>query len=169
MVGIKYQEVNKTFMEYYDSIAKGYNNLHEDEQRKKLELIKENLKPEGLMLDIGAGTGISAKYFKNIILIDPSIEMLKQAEGIRAVAKAENLPFKDKTFSTIISVTALHHTDIGKAIKEIRRVSKKNCLYAFTILKRAKKYHIARQELKKIFNLKEIDEEKDIILISRTC
>ena len=153
-------------MKYYDKIAKGYNELYEEEQEKKLKVIKKYLKPKGLILDIGAGTGIASKYFKNIILLDPSEDMLKQAKGEKIVAKAEKLPFPDKTFDAIISITALHHTDIKKAIKEIKRVSKKNCKYAFTILKRAKKYSLIKQELEKNFKLKEIDGEKDIILIS---
>lgn len=153
-------------MDYYNQIAKSYNQLHEEEQRKKIEIIKEYLKPKSPILDIGAGTGILSKYFKNIVLLDPSTEMLKKTKGKRITAQAEKLPFKNKTFNTIISVTALHHTDIKKAIKEIKRVSKPNCNYAFTILKRAKKYALIRQELKKNFKLKEIDEEKDLILIS---
>ena len=156
-------------MDYYNQIAKSYNQLHEEEQKRKLELMIKYLKPKEPILDIGAGTGISARYFKNIVLLDPSTEMLKKTRGKRVTAQAEKLPFKNKTFSTIISITALHHTDIKKAIKEIKRISKPNCSYAFTILKRAKKYALIRQELKKNFKLKEIDEEKDLILISQTC
>lgn len=156
-------------MDYYNQIAKSYNGLHEEEQKRKLNLIIQHLKPKEPILDIGAGTGISTKYFKNVVLLDPSTEMLKKTKGKRVTAQAEKIPFKNKTFSTIISITALHHTDIKKAIREIKRVSKKDCNYAFTILKRAKKYALIRQELKKNFKLKEIDEEKDLILISRTC
>lgn len=156
-------------MNYYNQIAKGYNLLYEEEQRKKLDIIRHNLKPKGLILDIGAGTGISAKYFKNIVLLDPSKEMLKGAKGKKVIGKAEDIPFPDKTFDAIISITSLHHTKIKEAIKEIKRVSKKNCKYAFTVLKRAKKYHLIKQELNKNFDLKEIDEEKDLILISQTC
>ncbi len=111
-------------MGYYDKIAEGYNQLYEEEQKKKLELIKKKLHFKGSILDIGAGTGLSAKYFKNIILLDPSKEMLKKADGKKVVAKAEKLPFRDKMFDAIISVTSLHHTDIRKAVKEIKRVSK---------------------------------------------
>jgi len=153
-------------MNYYDNIAKSYNELHEEEQKKKLDIISKELKPKGTILDIGAGTGISAKYFKNIALLDQSIEMLKQSKGLRIVGKAESLPFKDKTFNNIISITSLHHTNIKRAIKEIKRISKKNCKYSFSILKRAQKYSLIKQELQNSFNLREIDEEKDIILIS---
>lgn len=153
-------------MEYYNQIAKGYNELYEEEQEKKLRIIKKHLNVKGLVLDIGAGTGVATKYFKNIILLDPSKEMLKRAKGKKVVAKAEKLPFHDKTFDAVISVTSLHHTNIKKAVKEIRRVSKLNAKYAFTILKRSKNYLLTKQELKKNFKLKEIDEEKDTLLVS---
>lgn len=153
-------------MDYYDKIAEGYDELHKEEQEKKLKIIKEHLKTKGLILDIGAGTGLSLKYFKNIVLLDPSEEMLKKAKGTKVVAKVENIPFPDKTFDAVISVTALHHADIKKAVKEIKRVSKDNCKYAFTILKRSKKYDLIKKELKKNFRLREIDEERDCILVS---
>lgn len=154
-------------MDYYDSIAKGYAKLHKEEQAKKLELIARHIKPKGLLLDIGAGTGISTRFFGiDSVALEPSFEMLKQYKGKKAVGIAEALPFRDNTFSTIISITALHHTDIEKAIKEIKRVSKSNCVYAFTVLKKAKNAESIRRLLKENFNLKEIDEEKDWILVS---
>ncbi|MEK6863731.1 MAG: methyltransferase domain-containing protein [Nanoarchaeota archaeon] len=154
-------------MDYYSSIAKGYDELHKEEQLKKLQIIAKHIKPKGLLLDIGAGTGISTSFFKvKAVALEPSEEMLKQYKGEKVIAKAESIPFPDKTFNTIISITALHHADIEKAIKEIRRVSKEGCIYAFTILKKAKNAVEIKKALKKAFNLKELDEEKDYILVS---
>ena len=154
-------------MDYYSSIAKGYDELHKEEQLKKLQIIAKHIKPKGLLLDIGAGTGISTSFFKvKAVALEPSEEMLKQYDGEKVIAKAESIPFPDKTFNTIISITALHHADIEKAIKEIRRVSKEGCIYAFTILKKAKNAVEIKKALKKAFNLKELDEEKDYILVS---
>lgn len=155
--------------DYYSSIAKGYNELHKEEQLRKLEIIAKHIKPKGLLLDIGTGTGISTSFFKvKAIALEPSEEMLKQYKGEKVVAKAESIPFPDKTFNTIISITALHHADIEKAIGEIKRVSKEGCVYAFTILKKAKNAEEIKEKLKKAFNLKEVEEdEKDYILISK--
>ena len=154
-------------MDYYSSIAKGYDELHKEEQLKKLQIIAKHIKPKGLLLDIGAGTGISTSFFKvKAVALEPSEEMLKQYDGEKAIGKAESIPFPDKSFNTIISITALHHADIEKAIKEIRRVSKEGCIYAFTILKKAKNAVEIKKALKKAFNLKELDEEKDYILVS---
>jgi len=122
-----------------------------------------------LLLDIGAGTGLSTGFFKvKGVALEPSLEMLKQYRGVKVCGKAEYLPFKNSTFDTIISVTALHHTNISKAVKEIKRVAKPNASFAFTVLKKAKNAKKIRRILKKEFKLREIEEEKDFILF-RNC
>ncbi|MFH1064944.1 MAG: class I SAM-dependent methyltransferase [Nanoarchaeota archaeon] len=154
-------------MDYYSSIAKGYNELHRKEQLKKLQIIAKHITPKAPLLDIGAGTGISTGFFRvKAVALEPSEEMIKDYKGEKVIAKAESIPFPDKSFNTIISITALHHADIEKAIKEIKRVSNDNCIYAFTILKKAKNAVEIKEALKKAFNLKEIDEEKDYILVN---
>ncbi len=145
-------------MQYYDEIAKGYNELHKEEQLNKINIIKQHIHPKGLLLDMGAGTGISTEPFEKeclCIALDPSIEMLRQYKGLKVVAKAEFLPFKDKVFDAVISVTALHHADIEQALKEIKRVSKDKAQIAVTILKKFK--------IKLPKEFKRINEEKDII------
>lgn len=153
--------------DYYSSIARGYNRLHKEEQLKKLEIIARHIKPKAPLLDIGAGTGISTSFFKvKAVALEPSEKMIRHYKGEKVIAKAESIPFPDKSFNTIISITALHHADIEKAIKEIKRVSNDECIYAFTILKKARGAVEIKEKLKKEFNLKEADEEKDYILVS---
>jgi len=144
----------------YEELAKGYDELYGEEQKKKLEKIKHLLK--GRILDIGAGTGIVAKHFKNVVSLDPCKEMLDKAPGKKVVGKAEELPFKEGDFDTIVSLTALHHTDIDKVISEIKRLKPKNIV--LTILKRSAKREEVVKKLKKEFNMDKIEEEKDIIL-----
>jgi malonyl-CoA O-methyltransferase len=153
--------------DFYGNISNSYNKLYEKEQLNKIKLIKNNIKLDGLILDIGSGTGFSKKYFKNLVQLDPNMDMLKKSSGLRVCAKAEFLPFKDKTFNGIISVTALHHTEINKVIQEIKRVSK-DAKLAFSILKRSSKFLKIKNLLQKNFNLKGIVEKKDLILVSRT-
>lgn len=156
-------------MNYYNEIAQGYNELHEEEQLKKIKIIKENLEVSGSLLDIGAGTGISTKPFlekATCFSLDPSEELLKQSPAIKVQSSAENLLFNDNTFDVIISVSAIHHFDLEKAIPEIKRVSKPTTKYAFTILKKANNFENIKHALKSNFNLREIDSEKDLILIS---
>lgn len=126
-------------MKYYDKIAKGYDELYSEEQLEKLKKIKKYVK-KGSLLDVGAGTGISTKFFEDICdctALDPSKDMLKHYKGKKFVGKAEKLPFKDKTFDNVISVTALHHCDVDKAIKEMLRVVKKDGVVIVTILKKS--------------------------------
>lgn len=156
-------------MSYYNKISKGYNELHEEEQLKKIKIIKENLKVSGKLLDIGSGTGISTKPFMkdaDCTSLDPNEEMLKQSPAKQVIGKAESLPFKENTFDFIISITSFHHFNLEKAVKEIKRVSKPTTKYAFTILKKAKHFEKIRDFLKNNFNLREFDEEKDLVLIS---
>ncbi|MCD4666599.1 class I SAM-dependent methyltransferase [archaeon] len=153
----------------YKYISKSYNELHKEEQLIKLKIIKENLKIIPPLLDVGCGTGISTNYFKvKSIGIDNCKEMLKQGKNNLIYAEAENLPFEDNSFNTIISATAFHNfKDMEKALKEIIRVSKNNNI-AITFLKRSKKLNQFKILLKKYFKtFKEIISEKDIIFVIR--
>jgi ubiquinone/menaquinone biosynthesis C-methylase UbiE len=96
------------------------------------------------ILDIGCGTGKSteplAKIFKKGVIIgcDPDKAMLKVARLSAANLKfpikyvegrAEKLPFVDDYFDAVIAGTALHWFGTKKAVKEIRRVLKKNGVF----------------------------------------
>jgi len=152
-------------MHYYNQIAQGYNQLHEDEQLKKLQIIKQHLnsKPTDKILDVGCGTGLSFKFFNNIIGVDPSEEMIKQAEGNVIKARAEQLPFNDKSFDFVLCVTAVHNfDDIEKGLKEIKRVGKR---YVITVLRKSEKYDKIYSLIDKMFRIDRIImEEKDAIL-----
>lgn len=167
-------------MKYYNQIAKSYNELHGKEQIEKANIILEEIKkvlgifftPSQIkggknlrLLDIGAGTGISTKLFEpycDCTALDPSEELLKQYQGKKVIAKAESLPFPDKSFDIIISITALHHANLTKAIKEIQRVAKPNSIIAISFLKKSKKLSEAKTLLN---DYKIIEQEKDIIFI----
>ena len=154
---------NSSNAEYYDQIAKGYNQLYGEEQREKARLLLQLLPVHGFLLDIGAGTGIATDLFRDkatCVLLDPSMKLLEQAEGIRVVGTAEALPFPAYTFDTIISLTALHHTDLSKSLAEIERVKKNDAAVGITILKQA---NIDWSLLKKY---RKIDGDKDWIFIS---
>ena len=155
-------------MTYYDDIANGYNELHKEEQLKKLKIIKENLEINNSdkLLDVGCGTGFSLDYFDcDCQGIDPSKEMAKNNKKI-IIGKAENLPFKDNSYDIVISVTAIHNfDDIEAGLKEIKRVGKDK--FVFSVLKKSKSFEKIKKLLYETFNVKkEIEEEKDIVFIS---
>lgn len=94
------------------------------------------LPAEGMILDIGCGTGRCtiplAKKGRRIIGTDLSIGMLRKAvekserEGLDNItyflADAEELPFKTELFSTVISFGLLHH--VNKPASIIQAIDK---------------------------------------------
>ena len=152
-------------MTTYSEISPRYNELYGDEQLEKAKIIKDSVKLKPLVLDVGCGTGI-VDFGVNTIGLDPSIGLLRLHPGLKVCAKAENLPFKDKSFGSVVSLTALHHTDITQAIKEIRRVAKPKATFAFSILKKSKDFRNIVSGLHSNFDIKAIDDDKDLILVS---
>lgn len=156
----------------YSLIAGSYNELYEKEQIKKLDIIRANIKIKPILLDIGCGTGISTNYFNlKSIGIDNCKEMLNigRNSGYKNLiyGNAEDLPFKDRYFNTVISVTAFHNfKDMEKALKEVIRVSK-NGNIAVSFLKNSLKLKDFRTLMVKYFKkFKEIEDSKDIVFIT---
>ena len=156
--------------EYYDTIATGYEELHREEQEKKLSLIKKHLqvKASDLLLDVGCGTGIPSPFNCRVIGIDPAMKLLERNSLLLKVqGEAEHLPFKDNTFDVVISVTAIQNFhDIEKGLQEIKRVGKGK--YVLTFLKKSAKRETIVRFIKEIFTIeKEMEEEKDILFFCR--
>jgi len=159
-------------MEYYDSISRGYDELHEEEQLKKCRLIAKHFNPEGReILDVGCGTGIAADFFKCKAGIDPSEKLLeiagKKFPKIKFIkAGAEKIPFKDNEFDAVISLTAIQNfDDIEKGLGEIKRIAKE---FVLTFLKKSEKKEKIENEIKALFKInKIIEEDKDIIYFCR--
>jgi len=167
MQTIKYLISSSILVEYYDQISSGYVELHQDEQLKKIDIIKQNLaiNDNDLLLDLGCGPCFG-DFPCNRIGIDSSIELLKQANAKVIHGNAEQLPFKDSVFDIVVCMTALHNfKNKEKALLEAKRVGKTK--FAFSILRKSK----AREEMEKLINKhftieKTIEEDKDIILIT---
>tara|TARA_Y100000310_G_C20638636_1_gene792605 strand:+ start:674 stop:1150 length:477 start_codon:yes stop_codon:yes gene_type:complete len=153
-------------MNYYNSISKGYDELHKEEQEKKLLIVKELIHPEkdSSLLDVGCGTGISSSFNCNVIGIDPSLKLLEQSDKIKVNGVGELLPFKDKSFDYVVSLTALQNFDnIEKGLLEMKRVCKKQLVLSF--LKKSEKKEMIMSLVKKHFTIvKEIEEDKDLIV-----
>ena len=157
-------------MTYYDDIAEGYNELHCEEQEKKLAIVKQYIKPEqnDLLLDVGCGTGVSTQFDCKCGGIDPSEKLIQIAlksysDKEFIVGSAEKLPFPENHFDYVISLTAAQNfTNMNKAIEEINRVAKKDCKIVISILKKSSKV----EELKLILkNYKIVEQEKDLIFV----
>ena len=156
-------------MTYYDEISQGYEELHKEEQLKKIKLIKKHFDPkEGRILDVGCGTGITTECWScERYGIDPAfrlIERARQKDNITyKVAAAENIPYPDNYFDYVVSITAVQNfEDIEKGLREIQRVGKKS--FVISALKKSKKIHKIRQAVHSIFKeAKEVEEHFDII------
>lgn len=155
-------------MSYYDEISEGYNELHKEEQLKKVKIIlsKLKLKKTDKLLDVGCGTGFYLDLFDcDVTGIDPSERLLEKYHGQHQVilGSAENLDFPDNSFDIVMSITAIHNfEDIERGLKEIERVGKDK--FVFSILKRSLKLELIEKLINEIFSVNEIiGEEKDFL------
>ena len=162
-------------MAYYDTIALGYNELHSEEQLRKLRIIANELKPKHgqWLLDVGCGTGLSGSVFSKfgceIVGVEPSKELAKLAKFKVFNAKAEALPLQSGTFDYVVCVTALHNFENPeKGLKEMKRVAKPNAKLAITVLKKSPKADALRLLITKTFKIsREIEEAKDVIFVCK--
>lgn len=116
----------KVFDKYFERYETWYrkNRTIVENELKALEL----LKPDGLGLEIGVGTGYFAEKLGIQVGIDPSRNMLKIARNrnIDVIqAFGERLPFKDCVFDYVyIIVTLCFVKNPIKVLKEANRVLK---------------------------------------------
>lgn len=162
---------------YYDEIAPGYEELHREEQEKKIAIVKKYLKVKetDLLLDVGCGTGITSNFPCNVVGLDPSAELLKRftaplAKSVKTIcAPGEKMPLENDSFDVVVSITALQNfNDAKQGLKEMCRVGKKEARYAISFLKRSAKKEKLAALIQKYFVIeKEVEEEKDIIFFGR--
>jgi|Deesub1362A_J573_1020465.scaffolds.fasta_scaffold00057_14 SAM-dependent methyltransferase len=91
-------------------------------QETKIKDILKKVKPEGRVLDIGAGPGFLSQFVP-VLSVDIDLPNLKKAKGARILADGRNLPFKDECFSTIFCIDTFHLLDNSD---ELMRVLKPN-------------------------------------------
>ena len=146
-----------SILRFYEDLARDYdcrfNNPRLNYMRsvEKMVLL-ESLKP-GMILDIGCGTGeqslFLAKRGYQVLGVDISREMLAKAnenakEGMLkdnlslVIASAEALPFRDKSFDSLISIFGVfnHIPKADHAFQETHRVLKSGGRAVFTVVNR---------------------------------
>ncbi len=158
-------------MTYYDKIAKGYDELHREEQFRKVKIIldKLELKPNEKLLDVGCGTGFYLDLFNcDVTGVDSSEKLLEQYSGKHQVilGNAEQLDFPDNYFDVVMSITAIHNfDDIEAGLREMKRVGKDK--FIFSALKRSNSFDKIKELINELFVIDElIEEEKDIIFFA---
>ena len=149
----------------YKYIAESYNELHFHEQYKKLMMIIDKF-PEirnEKVLDVGCGTAFYCGWFEKYTGLDNSEEMIGQSKKKLILGRAENLPFDDKSFDIVISLSAINNfDDPSKAVSEMKRVSRGKII--ITVFKRSKNY-VKIEKLLEDFD--RIEEDKDMIFYKR--
>ncbi|MFQ6136512.1 MAG: class I SAM-dependent methyltransferase [Candidatus Hydrothermarchaeales archaeon] len=86
---------------------------------------------DGRVLDVGVGTGYTTGHMENAIGIDITEKMIEQANpgyrGALVLADATKLPFKDGSFTTIISAGSLYYLpDPEDTVKKFYNLLKEN-------------------------------------------
>jgi len=157
-------------MGYYDEISDGYEELHKEEQLKKVALIKKHLsvKASDKLLDVGCGTGLTTELWEcKRYGVDPAPKLLERARSKGEIeymlAPAENIPYADDFFDVVISITAIQNfQDIFKGLSEIKRVGKDRFVLSF--LKKSLKKELIDRLIRKLFKVNDvIEEDKDLI------
>lgn len=116
-----------------------YDKISESQEKKFMGAIRSEMLKDvtGRVLEIGAGTGLNFKHYKNgaqITATEPDSYMLQRAQKRAAEmtasielkqAAAEDLPFPDASFDFVVSTLVLCSVkDPRKALSEIKRVLK---------------------------------------------
>jgi ubiquinone/menaquinone biosynthesis C-methylase UbiE len=131
---------DRIFAAGYDPLSARWERRHGAELRRKLLA-----HARGRVLEIGVGTGLSLPHYPavdELVAADPSEPMLRRArrraaEAGRAVtfveAPAEQLPFEDDSFDTVVSMVVLCTVeDQQRALQEIHRVLRPNGQFLFS-------------------------------------
>lgn len=123
------QWLDRTF---YPGFSKNW-----DDQLFRERIISE-LKPDSVMLDLGAGAGIvSQMNFKGLaqrvcgVDLDPRVERNPFLDESR-VSDAGGIPYPDDAFDLVVSDNVLEHlVEPLKVFKEVKRVLKPNGVFLF--------------------------------------
>ena len=110
----------------YDTIGVNYAELRRPDIRIG-RTIENALGSARTILNVGAGTGSYEPAGRQVIAVEPSLEMIrkrgpKAASAIRATA--DKLPFKGNSFEVSTAILTVHHwPDKEAGLKEMRRVT----------------------------------------------
>jgi ubiquinone/menaquinone biosynthesis C-methylase UbiE len=117
-------------------LALAYDRMTRKGEEAGLGAMRESLlsDAEGRVLEIGGGTGSNLRHYgelDSLVVTEPEPAMLRrlqdkvreQAPGAEVVqAPAEDLPFEDASFDTVVSTLVLCGADQERSLSEVRRV-----------------------------------------------
>jgi demethylmenaquinone methyltransferase/2-methoxy-6-polyprenyl-1,4-benzoquinol methylase len=152
--------------EQYDKTADIYDKRYGDIQEEKYRIMLEDLQLKEPIFDLGSGTGMLQKYLKGKLYgLDISFASLKKSSEIAVQGDAEQLPYKDNTFSTVLSfTTAQNLADVEKMLAEIARVLKQDGIAVITILAKFRNKLSAVEKYFRIIEIKTCGEDIGLVL-----
>ncbi len=134
----------------YNESASVYHSRYFQIQRTKYQIVAQYLH-EGLVIDVGVGTGIGLSSLVSqglVVGVDGSIGMLHVAHKMVKTSKrfsekvslvcatVTELPFRPEIFPTIVSITVLQNlSDVKQGVEELLRISRQGGLLGLTILR----------------------------------
>jgi ubiquinone/menaquinone biosynthesis C-methylase UbiE len=145
---------------WFEFLSSNYNFINSLVYTSKMKNKLLSEVKDGLVLDVGVGTGYTTKELENAVGLDITWKMLKQAKsnykGHLVLGDAVNPPFKEDTFSNIISAGSLYYfSDPEKALHGLYRLLKEDgvLLTITPSLKLLKPFfHIfSKEDMKKLF------------------
>jgi ubiquinone/menaquinone biosynthesis C-methylase UbiE len=126
-------------------LAPAYDRMSRRSEEAGMGTMRESLLAEadGRVLEIGGGTGANLRYYAgldSLVVTEPEPAMLRrlqdrvrehatQAEVVQA--RAEDLPFEDASFDTVVSTLVLCGVDQERSLGEVRRVLRPGGLLLF--------------------------------------
>ncbi len=112
----------------YDRLGVGYANIRQADPRIAA-LIDAALGDARTVLNVGAGTGSYEPSAREVTAVEPSARMIAQRPAGAAPvvqARAEQLPFADKSFDAAMAVLTVHHwADLNAGLREMQRVARR--------------------------------------------
>jgi SAM-dependent methyltransferase len=117
----------------YDRIGRGYATKRVPEPTW-ITQIHGALGDVATVLNVGAGSGNYEPADRDVIALEPSIQMLEQRADAHPAVQgvAEQLPFPDGSFDAALAVLTVHHwADRAAGLRELRRVSGRQVLVVY--------------------------------------
>lgn len=111
----------------YDTIGIQYGTYRRPDPRIARAIYGE-VRQAGTIVNLGAGVGSYEPRDRALIAVEPSRMMISQR--LRSAppvvqARAESLPFRDRTFDVAMAILSIHHwSDIERGLREALRVVK---------------------------------------------
>jgi hypothetical protein len=121
----------------YDQIGKGYRRARIADPRVKAQ-IERALGGARRICNVGAGAGSYEPSDRDVIAVEPSLEMIAQRTSSHPEvrARAEALPFADRAFDAAMALMTVHHwQDLRAGLAELCRIAPLRVVFTFDPLR----------------------------------